>query len=186
MVVQTPYGIRANTILDKLIEELNRCELVPETYTRVMPSVFVRMFDARGLMRGCPLNGEACTYTVLACKYVDQQTCEVCMPNQSSGAMMQYWCDIPLSLRVAVSAQRRNAGFGFFSRVENTGFYQIEFGYANSFLDSYSDGDVYYEVGPTSIPVTQGAIKQRVIYVKSDTCPKVFSANRGINVINLG
>lgn len=187
LVVQTPFGTPAMGLLDPdeygssaLVSACNQNEPVVGSYTEVMEGVYARIVPATEI-GGCPLNGEACTYTVFALQRLGD-TYKV-FESRTKG-MIRAWQDIPIEIHVQLQKVTRVQG-RFRKQTVDTGFWRMSF--SRSGGESYTTGDLYYRVGNIEVPLTQDAIDYAVghdgIYVKTDKRIEVFSRNAGIRLV---
>ena len=192
LVVQTPFGRPAMSLLkpndsgfSALISACNYNEPTVGRYAEIMPGVFARIVPATEL-GGCPLNSEACTYTVFALQRLGN-TYKV-FESRTEG-MMRAWQNIPIEIDVQVQKVTREQGL-FRKQIIDTGFRRMVF--SRSVGADYTAGDLYYRVDDTEIPLTKDAIEFAVthggIYIKTIKRVEVLSRNSGIRVSarNLG
>ncbi len=180
MIVQTPYGSSAVDRINEICEKLPNITVMPEKYMEVITGIWVRFVSAaeRARNSGCPINGEASTYTVFSC-YTQNGTCEIYMPQ--SQAMISPFCNIPLDLHVVIKNETRREGSIFRKREVDTGFMSISF--PNSFGAGYVDGDLSYKIENIEIPITKEIIEHGVVYVFTEAKPVIISHNKGLRII---
>lgn len=175
LIIQTPFGISPTDQLDEICEAMSKCDLQDDAYTEVMSGICVRYVSAtdKAKNRGCILNGEASTYTVLGCSK-DADYYRVYRPQDHS--IISSKCDIPLRICVEVTKQTISKGL-FRKREEETGFYLLRF--PNILAGSLSDGDVAYRIGSLEIPVTKKMVEQGAAFVESKMKPVFVTKNNG-------
>ncbi len=179
LIVQTPFGQSASDRLSDICSALSEASLYPGKFTEVPGGIWVRMVSAADKARnkGCPLNGEASTYTVFSCE-VDEDICRVYEPlNQT---MLSASCDIPLKLHVEIHKIMRTEG-RIRKREVDTGFYEISF--PADFSCKYVEGSLYCQVENLKVPVTRQMIEEREFYIKTDARPVLVSGNKGLQLV---
>lgn len=179
LLVQTPFECNAVDIIKELCGYMEKIEILSDQYTEVRPGIWVRFVTAseKAKMGGCPINAEACTYTVFSCS-MEQGICSIFAPQNQ--AMISAYCHIPMELHVSVEEQIRVEGL-FRKRSVPTGYYMISF--PQNYDSGYMDGDLVYRIREFSIPITKKMLEQGVIYVKTDIKPELISKNKGLKLI---
>lgn len=175
VIIQTPFGISPADQLDEICEAMSGCDLLDNAYTEVMSGICVRYVSAtdKARNRGCVLNGEASTYTVLSCSK-DVDFYRVYRPQDQS--VISSKCDIPLMVRVEVAKQTVLKGL-FRKREEETGFYLLRF--PDTLVSSLSDGDIACRIGSMEVPVTRKMVECGVAFVESEIKPVLVTKNKG-------
>ena len=185
-IIQTPFGRKAEDYINTICEKLETISLERDNYTEVFPGVYLRFVSAAAKVRyrGCPLNGEASSYTVISC------TDNAGEDNKSSGecylyapsyqAMVSPRYDVPLSIHIEISRQTKTEGL-IFKREIPTDFYYISF--PDNLRRNYNDGDLFYSVNGFTIPITEKMVQNRVIYIKSNIKPEVGIKNQGLKIV---
>lgn len=178
LLVQTPFESSAVDIIEELCVRMEKVNIAPDKYTEIQPSVWVRFVTAadKAKMGGCPINAEACTYTVFSCS-VDGDICSIYAPQNQ--AMISAFCNIPMEVHVTVEEQTRIEGL-FKKRCVFTGYYTIAF--PKGFDAGYKDGDLTYRIQDFTIPITRKMLEQGIVYVKSERKPEVSSKNKGLKL----
>lgn len=179
LIVQTPFGQSASDRLPGICRSLSDLSLSPGKFTEVSDGIWVRMVSAADKVRnkGCPLNGEASTYTVFSCD-MDNGVCRVY--ESQNQAMLSSFCDIPLKLHVEIRKIVRTEG-RIRKREVDTGFYEISF--PADFSCKYMEGSLYCQVGGLKVPVTRQMIEQKEFYLKTDARPVLISGNKGLQLV---
>ena len=179
LVVQTPFDVEATGIMERIVAALEgRGEPLGNDYVEILAGVFARAFPPAELAHGCPLNGEACRYTVFALERSADGTWCIYAP---SGAMASPTCEVPLDFGVSVEQEKRLEGL-FRKKEVPSGYYRIAFDRAPG--ATYVGGDIRYRIGEDEIPLTRSAIERREVYVRSREFPEVISRNPGIRVVD--
>ncbi len=178
LLIQTPFGKKASDYMESLCREMPEFQIREDQYVEVLDRVWVRYISAatKAKSNGCPLNGEACTYTVFACDtYGDE--CRIYAPQQA--AMISPSCDIPIQVKARVSELKRTEGL-FRKREVPTGLFRIQL---ETDADPERIGDgMQYSTGGLSIPITARMCEQGTFYIKSNEKPTVQSLNPGIRL----
>ncbi len=178
LVLETPFGGSATTLFPALCAELESVDIRKEKFAEIRPGVWARYVSAGAKARmngGCPLHREACTYTVLACE-TDGDVCTVHAPAENRMSLPSL--DVPLQIHVEVYPVTKHV----FLKPQPvfTGFFGIELPGPNAGVPG--DGTLAYTVGGIRVPVTDEMLAQGTVYVKSDTEPRVISANPGLKL----
>ena len=178
LLVQTPFGSSAVELMEDLCKRMEKAALPPDKYTELLPGVWVRFVTAadKARMGGCPINAEACTYTVFSC-YTDGEICSIFAPQNQ--AMISAFCNIPMEIHVTVTQQTRVEGL-FKKRTVFTGYYTMSF--PKGFDSGYKDGDLIYRIKDFSVPITKMMLEQGTVYIKTDIKPEVVSKNKGLKL----
>lgn len=178
LLVQTPFEVSAVELIEELCGYMENATLLPDNYTEIQPNVWVRFVTAadKARMSGCPLNAEACTYTVFSC-CVEDDVCSIFAPQNQ--AMISAYCNIPMEVHVGVEEQTKVEGL-FKKRTVSTGYYTISF--PRGFETGYIDGDLTYRVKDFVIPITKKMVEQGLVYIKSEVKPEVVSKNKGLKL----
>ena len=181
LIVQTTFGVSAVEKMEELCSVLENTLVNKEKFTEIATGVWLRIVTAseKAKQNGCPLNGEASTYTVFGVmEDSDNNICKIFAPQNQ--AMITACCDVPLDIHVEISQQTREEGFLFAKKTVTTGFYSI------SFIDQigagYVDGDLCCEINKFQVPLTRKMLENRVVYVKSTVKPQIVSLNKGMQL----
>lgn len=174
LVVQTPFGISAETVGKELCTALSRINLPGQQYYEVLPDVWVRYVTAGDKIRnkGCPLLSEAHTYTVMTCFDEGGQRF-VCRP--ASNATFDIPLDFPVMVRQCTSPR------GLLRRQEPNGFFSITF--PQPLTEGFPDGNLVYVVDNFEVPITGAMIMQSTVFVKTEVKPEIVSKNPGLRLI---
>lgn len=178
LLVQTPFECSAIDIIEELCNRMEKVSLTPDKYTEIQPSVWVRFVTAadKAKMGGCPINAEACTYTVFSC-CVENDTCLIYAPQNQ--AMISAFCNIPMEVHINVEEQTRVEGI-LKKRLVSTGYYTIAF--PKGFDAGYKDGDLTYRIQDFTIPITRRMLEHGIVYIKTERKPDVVSKNKGLKL----
>ncbi len=178
LLVQTPFECNAVEIIEELCVQMAKVTIAPEKYTEVQPNIWVRFVTAadKAKMSGCPINAEACTYTVFSYS-VQDDICLIYAPQNQ--AMITASCNIPMEVHVGIEEQTRVEGL-FKKRLVSTGYYMITF--PKGFDVGYKDGDLTYRIQDFTIPITQKMLEQGIVYIKTERKPEVISKNKGLKL----
>lgn len=179
MIVQTPFGESAVSRIEEICVALEKIMIYPNKYIEVLSNIWIRFVTIQDKAKnnGCPLNGEASTYTVFSYEIKGNITAIFAPKNQ---AMISSSCDIPLELHAEVKRMKKQEGF-FFKREIDTGFYSITF--STGISSGYIDGSIQYKINDFVIPVTKLMLIQGTIYIKTDVRPVLVSNNIGIKLV---
>lgn len=179
VIVQTPFGTSAVEQMKEICQRLEEIAVIPDQYTELFGGVWIRFVTAAEKARnsGCPLNGEASTYTVFSC-HVNKEVTQIYEPMNQ--AMISASCDIPLEVHIELKKEVRIEGIIRKKEVE-TGFYCMIFpaGMGNG----YVNGTLKYQIGAFEIPITKEMLEQRTVYVKTQIQPIMFSDNEGMRLV---
>ena len=178
LLVQTPFEVSAESMMEELCQVMEKAVLVPDQYTEIQPGVWVRFVTAadKARMGGCPINAEACTYAVFSC-CTEEEVCSIFAPQNQ--AMISAYCNIPMEVHVSVAEQTRVEGL-FKKRTVSTGFYTISF--PQGFDAGYKDGDLFYRIREFEIPITKKMLERGTVYIRTDIRPEVVSKNKGLKL----
>lgn len=179
LIVQTPFGQEAAPLLEALCQSLNTSQMSLSQFCQVLPGVWVRYVSAADKARnnGCPLHGEASTYTVFACQR-EGELCKIFRPQNQ--AMISQSHSIPLEIHVVLQKETRLEGF-FRRREVETGFYKMIF--PPTLGANYLDGSLCYRVGEFQVPVTKEMIEQGEVYIKTSVRPELVPQNKGVKIV---
>ena len=144
----------------------------------VVLSAAVRLVSAaeRARQNGCPLNGEACAYTVFPC-VEEEDRCRV-FPS-GDGAVSSSRCEVPLRMSVAVIPLAKRGGLPW--RRETARYYRISF--PGGRPPSYADGDLAYTADGFTVPVTGRMLEAGTFYVHSDAPPTLSVRRPGLELV---
>lgn len=179
LLVQTPFGKKATDYIEQLCKKMPAFHIREDQYVEVLNQVWVRYYSAttKAKTNGCPLNGEACTYTVFACDTLGDE-CRIYAPKQA--AMISPSCDIPIQVKVRVLELKKTGGL--FRRKEiSTGFFNIQLE-TDAAPETIGNG-IQYSVEGLSIPITSQMCEMQSFYVKANEKPTVQALNPGIRLI---
>lgn len=179
IIVQTPFGESAVSRIEEICVALEKIIIYPNKYIEVFGNIWVRFvtIQDKAQNKGCPLNGEASTYTVFS-YVVEGDIIKIFAPK--SQAMISSSCDIPLELHAEINRIKKQKGF-FLKREIDTGFYSITF--SSDISSSYIDGSIQYMINDFMIPITKLMLMQGTIYIKTEVRPVLISNNIGIKVV---
>jgi hypothetical protein len=179
LLVQTPFGQDPAEQMPRVCTALADTELRSGAFTEILPGIRGRIVTAPEKARsgGCPLNGEASTYTVFSCQ-TDGENCRIFAPQNS--AMITSCCHVPLEMHIELSPVTRREGV-FKKKDVPTGFYRMNF--PSPFSASYRDGDICYRLEELEIPVTREMMEHRYAYIRADRPPILVSENRGLKLV---
>lgn len=189
MLVKTPFGKNVlsacdgggagKSIIEDLCAELEKIELRDGCFTEVRPGIWVRFMKVAEYtkLNGCPLHGEASTYSVLACDRKDDLV-RVYAPQEQ--AMIKPFCNIPLNVKIEIKRDVVSEKRLFRTVEVETGFYKIFFPEG---LDAgYVDGSLQCLVGDIVIPVTKAMLKCRTSYIEVSNPPAFSTDNGGLHL----
>lgn len=179
LIVQTPFGRRAEGLMEELCEEMSVVPVQPDGFTELRPGVWFRFVGAADKVRlgGCPINTEASTYTVFGCT-VDGNDCRIYAPQDQ--AMISAYCDIPMEIHVEVTELKRSEGL-FRKRLVPTGYFAVSFPSGSS--AAYRDGDMAYKAEGLLIPITGRMLDAETVFVKSGRKPEIVSLSSGLQIV---
>jgi len=179
LIVQTPFGKSVVSILDEMCKSLETIGDLSDKYIEVLNGVWVCYVSAADKARnsGCPVNGEASTYTVLSCCKT-QSDISIYKPQDQK--MISSFFDIPLKIRVDITKDIVYQGF-FKKKAVETGFYCIKF--PTDLSNGYMDGSLSYVINDFEVPVTKEMISQGTIYVKATSRPEMRPKNKGLQIV---
>lgn len=129
--------------------------------------------------KGCEINGEACTYLVVGC-IVDKATGDVQIFTPTEQAMMKPYCSISYEMSIRIGRHKTISGFGPFKKEVDSGFFEVNF--PDQALEGYMDGSIVYQLGGIEVPITGEMLKQKTIYIESETTPVFVSNNKGLTL----
>lgn len=178
LLVQTPFEASAVDLIEELCSHMEKATILPDNYTEIQPNVWIRFVTAadKAKMCGCPLNMEACTYTVFS-YCIEDEVCSIFAPQNQ--AMISAYCNIPMEVHVNVEEQTRVEGL-FKKRTVSTGYFAVSF--PKDFNPGYMDGDLTYRIKDFVIPITRKMVEQGVVYIKTKVKPEVVSKNKGLKL----
>ncbi len=179
IIVQTPFGESAVSRIEEICVALEKVMVYPNKYIEVLSNIWVRFVTIQDKAKnnGCPLNGEASTYTVFSYEIKGNITAIFAPKSQ---AMISSSCDIPLELHAEINRIKKQKGF-FLKHEIDTGFYSITF--SSDISSSYIDGSIQYMINDFMIPITKLMLMQGTIYIKTEVRPVLISNNIGIKVV---
>lgn len=180
LIVQTPFDVSGEDEIRDLCRLMEKAQLQKDKYTEVKPRVWVRFVTAADKARlgGCPINTEASTYTVFACR-TEGGLCSIYAPQRNQ-VMISASCSIPMQVHVGVQEEKRSEGL-FRKKVVPTGYYILDF--PQELANGYRDGDVYFSAGGMDIPVTRQMLAQGRAYVRTPSRPEIRSRNGGLALV---
>ncbi len=181
LLVQTPFGQIPTDKMEEICQAMGRTTLHPDKFTQVLANIWVRFMSAAEQVRcnGCPLNGEASTYTVF-CYALEGDSYQIYAPQTS--VMLQATYDVPLNIHGEVAPHYTTSGGIFRKKEVFSGFYTLYF--PNGYVGGYQDGDLVYAINGLEIPITQAMLKQVCVYIQaSDRPPEILSKNKGLKLI---
>ena len=198
LIVQSPYGLRVTdtaesvtgkpeTLLEAIRAALSASEPEGGGYARLLPGIWVCFVSHADRLRlgGCPLHGQASTYSVVA---VERRGGEGTLYLPREQAMMSPFCDIPLEIHAEVTRDALTRTTGIFrKRTEHlpTGFYRVSF--SRKLSGGYLDGSLALRVraGETAleIPVTAALVEAGEAFVKTDVAPEIVVRSRGLKLV---
>ena len=179
-VLQCPYGINPFEKIQEICVAMEKKELEEDTFTEVLPDIWMRMVTAVQKVRGkgCPMRGEASTYAVLGCEEKGDVRI-LYAPQIEKKAKL----DIPAEITAVVKKETAEVRKGFFGKkieVVDTGFFSVRF--PNGGIPGYHDGELVYINGKIQIPITQKMLENKVIYLKTNTRPDIRTTNKGLSL----
>lgn len=179
LIVQTPFGQSAVSMLDEICKSLEETEEFFDKYVEVLNGVWVRYVTAVDKARnnGCSVNGEASTYTVLSCCKT-QSELSVYKPQDQQ--MISPFFNIPLKIHVDITKDVVYQG-SFKTKAVETGFYCIRF--PADLSNGYMDGSLSYMIDDFEVPVTKEMIAQGTIFVESTSRPEMKPKNKGLHIV---
>lgn len=183
LIVQCPFGDRPSNEMEQIcsaLEEYDGDKGV-NYFFEILPNIKIRFISAaeKGRNHGCPISGLSCTYMVFAVES-NESECIIYAPQMQ--AMTPPFVDIPTEVHVTVEQQTKIKGM-LNRREVPTGFYLIIFD--KTTFNNYTDGDLVYTVDSLQIPITSKMIDNGMIYIKSDSKPKVEpnKTKKGIRLV---
>ncbi len=178
LLVRTPYGQDAEAGMEALCASLGE-EPLPEGRFTETGEIGIRPVSALERVRsnGCPLDGEARTYTVFAC-VTEGDTCRVFSCKTRSVSPPR--CDVPMRIPVEITAVMSSRGL-FRKNAEPTGFYRIAF--PQPCDSNYADGDLVYRIGDFRVPITRRMFEAGAVYVKTLARPGAESHKAGLELL---
>ncbi|MBQ9347832.1 MAG: hypothetical protein IJT94_10950 [Oscillibacter sp.] len=200
LLLRTPYGVDPDAMMDNLCAALARTDLREGRFTELLPTrgtgsgtasggspgpgrgsggaelpsgTAARLVGAleKAKHNGCPLDGEARTYTVFACRTEGERRF---LYGHQRGEISSPRCDVPLRLKVKVEAVKPR---GLFVR-RDAGYYRISF--PPDCPEGCQDGDLEYWVDDFAVPVTRRMIAAGAVYVRTDLRPRMVSRAAGL------
>jgi hypothetical protein len=177
LIIQTPYGEDPTEKIDDILKTFDTAEPKHDKFTEVMNGVWVRCVTAveKAKQGGCPLNGEASTYTVFS--YIQEEdVCKILAPCNQSLASAS--CNLSVEINIYIRQVTRRGGF-LIKRETPTGFYCVTF--PVWFGNGYVDGDLCYQFDNIEIPITREMLERNKIYIKTDNMMEWKSYNKGLN-----
>ena len=192
LILQTPYGVKATdiqesitgntlSIIESVCSELPHIEWSEDSYTEVFPGVWIRFVTAASKVRlkGCPLHGEACTYSVLAYEQ-EGDVCTIYTPRDQ--AMISPFCDIAMEVHVDIIKEKATEK-KILRRtvVVETGFYILSF--PERMADVYINGSMSVRVNGVEIPVTKEMLEIGTVYIQAPMRPEIAAKNKGLKII---
>lgn len=191
LIVQTPYGVKATDveeeitgsslpIIQVLCEKLPGMDWNEEEFTEIFPSVWVRFVTAASKvrMKGCPLHGEASTYSVFAYER-SGDVFTIFTPRDQ--AMISPFCDVPVDVHVEIKKEKRVVKKLFRTIEEESGFYVLSF--PDPVVDGYKDGTISVVVNGMDIPVTKTMLTVGNVYIKTNVRPELKTKNKGLHIM---
>lgn len=175
LIVQSPYGQDAGTVIPKLCEGLNQINMRTGIYAKCMNDVWVRYVSTEEKLSnggGCAINQEASRYTVLAC-HKEGDICKIYEPYERGMNIAHY--DIPLEIRINIQKQLCKKG------KESIEFYSLTF--PEKLKNTFIEDSLCYEIDGQQIPVTREMVKQGTVYIETMMEPNIISLNEGIWLI---
>ena len=189
LILQTPFGVNGGSsakelcgedrsVIECVCQKLETMTLEQNDYTEIFPGVWARFVTAADKVRlGCPMHGEACTYSVYACDR-DGEACLVYA--QKDQAMISPFCNVPMEIYIEAEEDTVTKR-SLFSRIEvPTGFYKICF--PDNLLDGFTERTLWMYVDDVKLPVTREMVETGTVYVQTDVCPTFESDNRGHSI----
>ena len=192
LLLRTPYGVDPEAMMDTLLAALAGTDLREGRFTELLPprgtasgggdrasglppGTAARLVGAleKAKHNGCPLDGEARTYTVFACR---TDGASRFLYGHQRGEISSPRCDVPLRLRVEVEAVKQR---GLFARRE-AGYYRISF--PPDCPEGCQDGDLEYQVDNFAVPVTRRMIAAGAVYVRTDLRPRLICRAPGLTL----
>lgn len=180
LIIQMPYGQRPLKLMNDLCQQMKNINFEQGKYCEIQHGIYGRFVSPgeKASRGGCPINGEASTYTIFCCDKDDVTgVCKIFEPT--SQGMSSPFCDIPIKLSYRVKKMEHEGGF-IRKRVVSNGFYKISF--PDSSYDGYKDGDLFYQIGDLKVPITNTMLKRREFFVKSERIPEIYSSNTGLHL----
>ena len=190
LILQTPFGCNGcsdakplldkdGTVIEAVCRALGEMELNENDFNEVFPGVWVRFVTAaaKARLQGCPLHGEASTYSVFACSR-KEDVCTVYAPQIQ--AMISPFCDVPLEASIEICRDTYSVRRMFRTVEQETGFFRITF--PEELAQGFVDGTIQLCIGDTRIPITQKAIETGTVYVKTEVKPELQSSNKGLKL----
>lgn len=179
LLVQTPFETSAVDLIEELCNQMEQTTILPGHYSEIQPNIWVRFVTAadKAKLGGCPLNAEACSYTVFSC-CMEDDVCSIFAPQNQ--AMISASCNVPMEVRIGVEEQVRLEGL-FKKRAVSTGYYMISF--PKGFEVGYINGGLIYRIKDFVVPITKMMVEQGVVYIKTEIKPEVVSINKGLRLI---
>lgn len=180
LIVQTPFECSAEYLMEELCSLMEQTVLQTDGYTELKTGVWVRFVTAtdKARMNGCPINTEASTYSVFACR-TEADVCSIYAP-QKNQAMISAYCKIPMQIHVEIKELIKQMG-KLFKKEVRTGYYTISF--PQSIANGYNSGDLICRTNGLDIPLTREMLKLGLVYVKTEHRPQVISTNKGLELI---
>lgn len=184
LVIQCGYGRFPYEDMEEICARLGQMSLEEDEFNEVLPGIWARLVTPGQKVKnkGCPLRGEASSYTVFCCEESEDGTCILVHAPQSEKRTS---LNIPAEIIVELKedTETRSKGFLIFGKSEEvaTGYYTADF--PRDCPVGYVDGDIYYTVNDRlSIPVTRRMMEQGRIYIKSEAAPRFATSNEGLKL----
>ena len=187
-LVQTPYDVNAETLMEKLCAQLNRNwrgGLPRNRFVPILEGVSIRYVSAEACARdhGCALNGRGSAYTVFPCEMLEEENRFEIYEISRGGGMISPRRLVPLRVQVKVGPYlRKRWAFG---QAEETGYYSISLLFPDkqdNGENNYRDGDLEYHIRGISIPITRQMADMGTFYIHADSAPEVVAWSPGIRL----
>lgn len=184
LVVQCGYGRYPYEDMEEICGLLGQISLEEDAFNEVLPDIWVRFVTPGQKVKnkGCPLRGEASSYTVFCCEEAEDGTRILVHAPQSEKRTS---LNIPAEIIVEINEdmELKSKGFLMFGKSEQvaTGYYSVDF--PRECPVGYVDGDIFYTVDDRLlIPVTRNMMEQRRIYIKTSAVPRFGTNNEGLKL----
>jgi len=185
LIVRSPYDCPADIYMDEICRLLSEKDLeeAKKSFVDWGKDFRIRIVAAsdKNKMNGCPMNGEACRYTVFGIQ-IEGVDCPGTVYHSRQQAMISPKCDVPMRVKIDVSIVSEKKGFlGIKKKNKGNPFFQIIF--PNELADGYAEKTLFYSVAGFEIPVTGEMIREGTVYVRSVDSPIIVSKNKGLELL---
>lgn len=184
LVVQCGYGRLPYEDMEEICSRLGQISLEEDAFNEVLPGVWARFVTPGQKVKnkGCPLRGEASSYTVFCCEDAEDGSGVLVHAPQTEKRTS---LNIPAEIIVEIKedTEMRSKGFLLFGKSEEvaTGYCRVEF--PKDCPVGYVDGDIFYSANDRlTVPVTRKMMEQGTVYVKTGAALQFGTYNEGLKL----